>query len=256
MATTTGIASGLLVPGAPPSTSTETATATAPSPAKTMEQLMNEIDETKKLVETAAKNWEKLDLGRKKIEANRAQAIQGRTEIHGLKERVLNLQKQVDAATQAADPTPKTFDKRKKNAQKALSNLSSKLDHAEKHLEKATGSAPVMTVPVAGASSTTTPASGQPAAAPTTTTEAENTKGLRGFIGRLPLTKKKSTSKEALNTTTQPAPATAPLKPVDDAAQKTKKDAVASRDQEEEEEEEEEDEGSDDDDVISDNKKG
>ncbi len=57
------------------------------------------------------KKWEKLDVGRKKIDANRPQAIQGRQEIHGLKERVVNLQKEVDAATQAADKTPKTFDK-------------------------------------------------------------------------------------------------------------------------------------------------
>jgi hypothetical protein len=121
----------------------------------------------------------------------------------------------------------------------------------DKHLEKATGTVPVITVPVAGAPSTTTPASDQSAAAPTTTTEPENTRGLQSFISKLPLMKKKSASKESLNTTSQTAPT--PLKPVDEAAHKATKDAVASGD---EEEEEGEYEGSEDDeDVVSDNKK-
>ncbi|CAF2687332.1 unnamed protein product [Rotaria sp. Silwood2] len=262
MAAPTGGISALLGPLAPSSADTAAAIAATSSSAKSMEQLMNEIDQLKKDVDTATKTLEKIETGRKKAAANRDRSVEGRTQIRDLNERIINLQKQMDAMTKDTDPKwpAKKFDKTKKTALKTLSGLSKDLNDVDKHLEKATGTIPATTATSADLQTTATSADGQPVAAPRASTENENTKGVSAFIKKLPFGKRKSSSKKPLDTATPAAPPTTEsVNKTDDAAQKKTKDEVQSDNEDEEgEEEDEEEEGEEeesDEDVVSDKKK-
>jgi len=264
MAATTGLSSAILGPLAPPPASTEApaaaaTTAATSSSVKTMKQLMDEIDQVKTDFENTIKPLEKIETGRKKTLAGHDQAVQGRIKIRDFNERIVSLQNQMNAMTKETDPTydKKLFDKTKKNGEKALTNLSHKVEQVDKHLEKATGQISTTTAPSAGTQSAATPA-----VVSTVVPETENKKGAESLLSKLPFTRKKTSSK------VPPATATAtsetvptPAKPADepvDAAQKTTKDKAVSKEEEEEEEEDEENEesGDDDDDVVSDKKKG
>jgi hypothetical protein len=244
MAATTGIGSAILGPLAPPPSNgaVSASTPATPSSAKTMQQLMNEIDETRMLVESNTKTLEKIDTGRKKAATNRDRSLEGRTQIRDLTERVVNLQRQMEGMTKDSDKNwpAKSFDKTKQNALKTLTNLSTKLNHADKHLERATGTVPITTAPTTDTQSAPVPAA---------TTEGENTKGLGSLMRKLPFRKKRAATPEVPVTTTQTVPA--PLKPADET-KKAPTDEVAS----DEGEEDEESEDDDDDDVISDKKPG
>jgi uncharacterized phage infection (PIP) family protein YhgE len=231
MAATTGSASALLVP---PSA--------APTSVKTMEQLMSEIDQAKKDIETETKALEKIDTGRKKAAANRDRSVEGRTKIRQLTEHVATLKQQMEFMTSESDPKwpVKTFDKTKKAALKTLENLTHKLEHADKHLEKVTKTIPATTAPL-------TTDTQSAAAAPIATTEGENTKGLGALLSRDPITGRKSSTATEL-----PAISTS-AKLVDETAPKTTKREVAS---DEDDDGEEEDDDDDDGDVISDRKRG
>jgi len=252
MAATTEAASALLGPLAPPPVGT---TATS---AKTMQHLLNEIDTAKMDVESAARKLEKIDTGRRKGAANRDQSVEGRTQIRDLRERVVNLQRQMDAMTKTTDPNwpISTFDKTKRNALKTITNLSNKLNQVDKHLEKATGATPVPAAPPVDTQSTATPANAQPAVVPVAPVAEENTRGIGAFISKLPFGgKKKSASKESLASTAQavPAPSTS-AKETGDGVQKATKDEEAHEDDDDVEEGSDADD--DDDDVVSDRKKG
>ena len=139
---------------------------------------MNEVDQIKAEVEANTKTLEKIDTGKKKAAANRDQSLEGRVKVRDLSHRLVNLQKQLDTITKESDPTwpAKTFDKTKQSALKTLKTLSGKLDHADKHLERATGPAPIPT--------TAPPAEGQAdAGAPA----APNPKGIAALMGEVPL---------------------------------------------------------------------
>lgn len=257
MAATTGIAGALATPLAATTASTVPAPATA-APAKTMEKLLSEIDDAKKAIEDGVKPLEKLDTGRKKAAANRDEAVKGQTKIRELNERVVNLHKQMDTMTKETDPNfpVKSFDKAKKNALKTLSNLTHKLEQADKHLEKATNTSALNVAPLTGTQPTETLAT---AAATTTSTEGENTKGVGSLLSKLPFTKKRAKSKEPpAAATTTPQTAATPAQAADGTTTKTTKDKVASDEEEYDDDdvEEEEEEGTDDDDVVSDKKKG
>jgi hypothetical protein len=226
--------------GLPPPAST----AGAP-PVKAMKDLMNEIDQARKDIEAEAKILEKIDTGRKKALTNRDRSVEGRTKIRELTERVANLRTQMDAMTKESDPTwpAKTFDKTKKNALKTLTSLSSKLEHADKHLERATGTLPSTTTAplVTDTQSTITPAT-----APLASTEGEHTKGIGALASTAPLDgRRKLPSSESPTLTT-------PGKHADE----TRKHVVASDEEEDEEGEEEDVSDVDDDDVVSARKRG
>jgi prefoldin subunit 5 len=261
MAATTGLSSAILGPLAPPPASTEApaaaaaTTAATSSSVKTMKQLMDEIDQVKTDFENTIKPLEKIETGRKKTLAGHDQAVQGRIKIRDFNERIVSLQNQMNAMTKETDPTydKKLFDKTKKNGEKALTNLSHKVEQVDKHLEKATGQISTTTAPSAGTQSTA-----KPAVVSTVVPEAENKKGVRSLLGRLPFTRKETSLKVPPDTTTSETVPT-PAKPADepvDAAQKTTKDKAVSKEEEEEEDEEDEESGDDDDDVVSDKKKG
>ncbi|CAF4972989.1 unnamed protein product [Rotaria sp. Silwood1] len=259
MAAPTGAISAPLGPSAPSSADTAAAAAATSSSPKSMEQLMNEIDQLKKDVDTTTKTLEKIDTGRKKAAANRDRSVEGRTQIRDLNERLINLQKQIDAMTKDSDPKfpVKKFDKTKKSALKTLSSLSKDLNQVDKHLERATGTIPATTTSTGDLQPAATPADGQPVAAPRVSTETENTKGVGALMRKLPFGgKKKSSSKKSHDTTTPTA--TEPIHKTDDAAEKKTKDEARSdteEEEDEEEDEEDEEEESDDDDVVSDKKK-
>ena len=248
MATSSGISA--LVPAslAPPVTGTDATTApaatapasttatTTPTPTKTLEPLMKEIDELKSTVEKASKRLDKIELGRKKTDATRDAAIAGRTEIQGLKNRVTDLQTQVTATTRATDPTPKTFEKRQKNAHNSLKDILKKLDSADKRLEKGIGSMPTTPATTVNASAATTSTVAAPASAATTTAPVggESDKGIGSLVRKIPDLENKKSSKET-------------AKPVD---------GTTAREDDEDEEEEESEYDEDDDDVVSDKKTG
>ncbi|CAF0964114.1 unnamed protein product [Rotaria sordida] len=259
MAAPTGGISALLGPLAPPSADTAAAAAAVTSPSgKSIAQLMNEVDQLKKDVDNAKKTLEKIDTGRKNAAANRDRSVEGRTQIRDLNERVTNLQKQIDSMTKDTDPNvpTKQFEKTKKNALKTLTNLSKDLNHADKHLERATGTIPVTSGSTADLQTTATPADAQPIAAPRATTEKETTTGVGALIRKLPFgSKKKSSPKQSLDTTTPTAPTTSqPIDKTIDTVQEKTKDAVESDDEDEDEDEEDEEDESDED-VVLDKKK-
>ena len=219
---------------------------TAGAPAvKTMKDLMSEIDQAKKDIEAEAKILEKIDTGRKKAAANRDRSVEGRTKIRELTERVTNLRTQMEAMTKESDPSwpAKTFDKTKKNALKTLTSLSSKLGHADKHLERATGTlSATTTAPLVTDTQSTVP----PATAPLAPTEGEHAKGIAALASTAPLEGRRKLPSNESPTITTPGK----------HANETKKDVVASDEEEDEEGEEEDVSDVDDDDVISDRKRG
>lgn len=264
MATPSGAsAMAAALPLAPPPATTDTMSSTATpaltTTAKNLEQLMKEIDEAKVLVDTTTKRLDKIELGRKRTVAARDEAIAGRTELEGLKGKITNLQTQVNATASATDPTPRTFEKRQKNANNALKDLVKKVDNADKRLEKGIGPMPAPPAATAGALATTTPAIGTPApaAGATAPAEAENAKGIRSFVDKIPLLKKKTASKESLNATpptTVPPPATTAA----DTTKKPVKDTAADEEDDDDEDVEgsDIDDDDDDEDVVSEKKSG
>jgi prefoldin subunit 5 len=148
---------------------------------KTMQQLLNEINQVKNDVEASIKTLKRIDTGRKKAAANRDRSVEGRTQIRNLNERINDLQNRMGQMTKESDPTwpAKTFDKSKQDALKTLSSLSNKLNQLDRHLEKATGATHDNT---------------QPVLASTESAEGENTKGIGALVRRLSFddTKKKT----------------------------------------------------------------
>ena len=261
MATSSGAAAVVSAfPLAPPPATTDTmsttgtpslTTAPTATSAKNLEQLMKEIDETKTLVDTATKKLDKIEFGRKRTVASRDEAIAGRTELQGLKTRITDLQTQVNATAKASDPIPRTFEKRQKNANNSLKDLVKKIDNADKRLEKGIGSMPAAPATTVNALAATNPAIGTPApaAGATAPAEAENTKGIRSFVDKIPLLKRKTPSKESLNATSPPT--TAPIPPAGDTTKKPVKDTAAVSEEDYGSEDDE-----DDDDVVSEKKPG
>lgn len=229
-----------------PSLTTTTPTATS---AKSLEQVMKEIDETKILVDTATKRLDKIEFGRKKTATTRDEAIAGRTELQGFKTRISDLQTQVNATAKASDPIPRTFEKRQKNANSSLKDLVKKIDSADKRLEKGIGSMPAAPPTTINALAATNPAIGTPApvAGATAPAKAENSKGIRSFVDKIPLLKTKTGSKESLNATSPPPPPP----PAVDTTKKAVKDTAADSEEEYGSEVDE-----DDDDVVSEKKPG
>jgi hypothetical protein len=107
---------------------------------RSMEQLLNQIDQVKIDVETRIK----IDTGHKKAIVNRDRSVEGRIQIKTLIEHIIDLQKQMNIMTKESDPNwpIKKFDKSKQNALKILSNLLNQLNQVDNHLEKATGIIP------------------------------------------------------------------------------------------------------------------
>ena len=259
MATTTGISSVLMGPLAPATAdtvATTTTTEAAPSSSvKSMEQLLQEIDQIKTEVESAVKTLEKIDTGRRKAAANRDRSIEGRTQVKALTQRVVSLQQQMNEMKIDNNPnwTSKKLDKKRRTALKTLSGLSNKLNHVDKHLEKATGT-------------TTAPTDSESVAASRTATE-ENTKKIAALVRRPLLNaENEASSRESPDPSKPPSAATRSnfVDRADDTGQESKKGGIASDTEEQEEEEEDEDEeeqeeesdDEDDDDAVSDKKKG
>ncbi len=111
---------------------------------RSMQQLLNQIEQIKIEVEDRVRPLKKIDTGRKKIITNRDHSVEGRTQIKNLTEHIINLQKQLNLMTKESDPNwpTKTFDKSKQNALKTLSTLLNQLNKVDRHLEKATSAIP------------------------------------------------------------------------------------------------------------------
>jgi len=116
----------------------------ATMPIRSMQQLLNQIDQVKIEVEARIETLKKIDTGRTKAIVNRDRSVEGRIQIKTLIEHIIDLQKQMNIMTKESDPNypPKTFDKSKQNALKILSNLLNQLNQIDNHLEKATGVIP------------------------------------------------------------------------------------------------------------------
>lgn len=100
---------------------------------KTMQQLLNEIDQIQTDVQAKIKSLERID-----ATAHRDRAIEGRKQIQILNERVANLQTRMNLMTNKSDPRLpiKQFDKSKGDALKTLSNLSTELHRVDQYLQK------------------------------------------------------------------------------------------------------------------------
>jgi hypothetical protein len=147
---------------------------------RSMQQLLNQIDEVKIDIETRIRTLKQIDIGSKKVVANRDRSLEGRIQIKNLIEHIINLQKQMNVMTKESDPNwpTKTFDKSKQNALEILSNLLNQLNQLDKHLEKATGTIP-----------TAIYANAQPIS-----TEDRNSKGIEAFSRPFPYDNTKKTA--------------------------------------------------------------
>ncbi|CAF3385263.1 unnamed protein product [Rotaria sp. Silwood1] len=160
----------------------------AMSSTKTMQQLLNEIEQVNIDAKESIKTLEKIDTRPKKAITNRDRSVEGRRELKTLTERINHLEQQMNAMTKESDPNwpIKKFDKSKQNALKTLSDLSNKLKQVDKHLEKATE---------------TTPVNDQSSVVPTTSNQNENAIGFGAFLSKFSFNK---TKKPASSTTAVP----------------------------------------------------
>jgi hypothetical protein len=144
MAGVTGIASGLEALASPLSQTSDQLISTAST--KNFHELSQEVNQIKSDIETKTKVWDKIDVGKKKAAENHDRCVQGRIDIRNLLGRVNQLQQDIQSITKEMDPTrtPKVFEKNKRDALKTLSNMSSKLNNSDKHLEKLAKTIPVV----------------------------------------------------------------------------------------------------------------
>ncbi|CAF2554877.1 unnamed protein product [Rotaria sp. Silwood2] len=147
---------------------------------KTMQQLLNEIDQVKIDAKESIKTLEKVDTRPKKAIANRDRLIEGQRSIKTLTERINDLEQQMNTMTKESNPnwSIKQFDKSKQNALKTLSDLSNKLKQVDQHLEKATE---------------TMSGNTQPLSASTVSTQNENSKGFGALFSKFSFGKTKKT---------------------------------------------------------------
>ncbi|CAF0794490.1 unnamed protein product [Rotaria sordida] len=157
---------------------------------KTMQQLLNEIDQVTINAKENIKTLEKIDTRPKNAIANRDRLIEGRRQIQTLTERINDLEKQMNAMTKESDPNwpIKKFDKSKQNALNTLSDLLNKLKQVDQHLEKATETIPV---------------NDQPSTASSVSTQNENSKRFGSPLGKFSFGKtKKAAPSESNDETT------------------------------------------------------
>ena len=248
MAASSGIAA-LRGPLAPP-VAESTTPATSDKPRK---QILDEVDSIKREIESAVKTLEKIDTGRRKAEANRAEAGKGRVQVDELKKRIASLGEEVKEMQQPppGDELYPTFFRRKTDATKTLTDLAKKLEKVDKHLKRAADTIPTTAASVADAHSAAVPI-----AATTAPAEEQNNKGVTSLLGwSLFGSKKKSASRESLASTTPAAPPAAnPPKEKGQETRETADDQGTDSDAEDSDEEEDKSdrENSDDnDDVVS-----
>jgi len=183
---------------------------TSPSPlvvasVKTMQQLLNEIDQVKINVEARIKTLEQIDTGDSKAADNDHRLVEGRTQIKNLMEHIIDLQKRMDVMRKESDPNwpIQTFDEAKQNALKTLSNLSNQLNQIDKCFEKAirqnapsivdsTVSTEDESVKGVGALITKLPFNNT-RKTPSVSTEDESVKGVGALITNLPFNNRRKT---------------------------------------------------------------
>lgn len=110
---------------------------------KTMQQLLNEINQVQNDAKATLRIFEQGDTSREEVATDRGRLIEGRRQIQNLNERITNLRKQMDAMAHKSDPNwpIETFDQAKENALQSLSKLSNELNQIDKRrLEQESGS--------------------------------------------------------------------------------------------------------------------
>ncbi|CAM4807319.1 unnamed protein product [Rotaria magnacalcarata] len=110
------------------------------SPIKTMQQLLDDIDQVKANSKLTLKSFEKINAGSTKMTANRDKSIEGRRQIKTIIEHIQNLEREMKAMTKESDPNwpAKTFDRTKIDALNTLSNLIDELSRFDQNLVKTT----------------------------------------------------------------------------------------------------------------------
>ena len=183
MAAESGIASAIVAATSSPTASAVEPTVTDGS-ARMMKDLVDEINQLKTEIESTAKTLKKLDSSRKKAAANKDAAMEGQNKVRIFKERLISLQKEMDAMTKDKDPssTQKAFDKAKQSQIKTLNSLSNGLQQTEKHLEKVINAA-------ATKQAQPYPTEAQPAT-------TDNSKGIAALVKPTPISDQKQSTTE------------------------------------------------------------